>query len=80
MNIFKNKIKRKRKNKNRNEDLIFTINYYIDKICSIIPSCIANLTKLNENGFRDIVLIGLKIILKKSYNPTAETFNSNGKS
>ncbi|MDV3198432.1 MAG: hypothetical protein Q8888_02105 [Vigna little leaf phytoplasma] len=40
---------------------------------------LANLTKLNENGFRDIVLIGLKIILKKPYNPIAETFNSNVK-
>ncbi|WP_284928506.1 hypothetical protein [Candidatus Phytoplasma sp. AldY-WA1] len=52
---------------------LFTKNY------NSAPSCISNLTDLNENGFRDIVLIGLKLILKQEYNPTSETLNSNGK-
>ncbi|WP_284928663.1 hypothetical protein [Candidatus Phytoplasma sp. AldY-WA1] len=77
MSIFKDKIKEK-KEKNKVEDLVFKINYNIDKICSSIPSCISNLTNLTENGFRDIVLIGLKLILKQEYNPTSETLNSNG--
>ncbi|WP_341266711.1 hypothetical protein [Candidatus Phytoplasma fraxini] len=78
MSIFETKIKEK-ENKNKIEDLVYKINYNIDNICNIIPSCIGNLKKLSENGFRDIVLIGLKIILKEQYNPTPETFNSNGK-
>lgn len=78
MSIFKNKIKEK-ENKNKIENLVYQINYNINKICSIIPSCIGNLKKLTENGFRDIVLIGLKLVLEKQHNPTSETFNSNGK-
>jgi hypothetical protein len=78
MSIFKDKIKEK-KEKNKVEDLVFKINYNIDKICSSIPSCIGNLTRLTENGFRDIVLIGLKLILKQENNPNSEVFNSNGK-